>query len=99
MFETKHFSLSAQDLAPYALFADAEIAEYHIKDVLDIHPAEQATQRPRREPQLLCHDFLSSLPRRLLRIPQGPDGFLQMRPLARAGHQRCFHRKEVLREA
>ena len=53
-----------------ALLADAEIAEDHVENILDVDTAGQPPQRMRRQPQLLGHQFLtrpSRLPGALLK--------------------------------
>ena len=41
------------------LFADAEIPENHVQDVLDVDPADQPPERVSRQPQFLGDQFLA----------------------------------------
>ena len=54
MFHMKHSRL--------ALFANAEIPEDHIQEILDIDPARNPAQRPRRQAQVLRHEFRLAVP-------------------------------------
>ena len=45
---------------PRRLFADAEVAENHVQNILDIDPAGQTAQGTGREPQLLGQQILTA---------------------------------------
>jgi hypothetical protein len=50
---TRAFGALLRMRRPGGLFADAEIAENHVQDVLDVDPASEPPQRSRSEAQLL----------------------------------------------
>ena len=70
------------------LFADAEVAENHVQDVLDIDPAGEPPERPGGDAQLLGQQILAAGQLGRQRPPQGRQGVLQGPPVALAGHQR-----------
>src|SRR5439155_8766296 len=84
--------------AGIALLSDAEVPEAHIQNVFHIHAAQELAQRPRRQAQLLRHDFLSPLGGCGLRIAERKRRLLQMRALALARHQSGLRGKIVLTE-
>ena len=51
------------------LLPDAEIAEDYVQHVLHIDPAEKFTQRAGREAQVLGHQLLATVLRRMLGVP------------------------------
>ena len=71
-----------------ALFANAEVAEYHVQNVLDIDPAGEAAERPGRKPQLFGQQVLLGRNIGALRPPQRRQGLLKRMAVALPGHQR-----------
>ena len=60
------------------LFADAEVAEDHVQDVLDVDPAGQAAERLAGEPQLLGQQIFAAGQVALARAAE-PPGVLARR--------------------
>ena len=73
---------------PGWLFADAEVAENHVQDVLDIDPAGQAPERAGGDAQLLGQQILAAGHVAALGPAQGGQDLLERMPVAFAGHQR-----------
>ena len=69
-------------------FADAEVAEDHVQDVLDIDPAGQPPQRAGGDAELFGQQILAAGERGLASPPQGRQGILQGAPMPLAGDQR-----------
>src|SRR5665213_41704 len=72
------------------LFADAEVAEDHVQDVLDIDPASEASERPGGDAQFLGQQILTG--RHLARLGAAESGhhLLERAAVARAGDDRLF---------
>ncbi len=43
-----------------ASLPDAEVAENHVEDILNVHAPGQPPERARREPELLCEDIFAA---------------------------------------
>src|SRR5690242_1861832 len=83
---------------PEWLFPNAELAEDHVEQILDVDPAEQLSERERRHPQLLRGELLSKL-HRLEAPPQCDGSFLKQLSLSLACDQAGFvGTEEVARE-
>src|SRR5260370_12437539 len=65
------------------LLPDAEVAEDHVEDVLDVDPSGDPSEPARGEPELLCHEILLAVRSLLDRALQRLDGFGQRRTMAR----------------
>ena len=71
-------------------FADAEIAEDHVENVLDVDPAGQPAERPGGQPQFLGHQLLAPDGPSAQRAFERADGLLQRPALPLAGDERRF---------
>jgi hypothetical protein len=67
------------------LFPDAEIAKYHVQDILDVHPTGQSPHFSRREPQFHGHQIVLGM---LHRSSEGAGGTFQRLAMAGARDQR-----------
>ena len=79
------------DVVPHAgkaLFADAEIAENHVQDVLDVDPAGEPPQGASGDAQLFGQQILMTGEPRRQRPLQRRQGILQRTAVALARHQR-----------
>src|SRR5260370_12532474 len=65
------------------LLPDAEVAEDHVEDVLDVDPSGDPSEPARGEPELLCHEILLAVRSLLDRALQRLDGFGQRRTMSR----------------
>jgi hypothetical protein len=81
------------------LFADAEIAENHIQNVLDVDPAGEAPQRPRRQPDLLGDEFLGAARSQSKRPIQGFRGLPQGQAMPFPRDQDGLRGEEALAES
>ena len=70
------------------LFADAEVAEDHVQDVLDVDPAGKPPQRPGSDAQLLSQQILAAGHIGRQGPAQGFQGVFQRPPMALPRHQR-----------
>src|SRR6478672_5494782 len=81
-----------------SLFSDAEVSENHIQNILDIDPAEQASQGVGRGPQILRGKFLALIEHRNAAL-QRRGRLLQQTPLSRPGDQATLALpKKILRK-
>src|SRR5687767_7978053 len=72
------------------LLTDAEIAKDHVQDILHIDTSQQLAKRPRRQPEMLGHDFFAAIQSLALGFAQYTRGFPQMGTLPLPRHQRRF---------
>lgn len=75
-------------ISAYPLFADAEVAENDVQDVLDVDPPGKPAERTGGKPQLLGQQILLGGNVRRLRPAQGGQGLLERMAVAFAGDQR-----------
>src|SRR3974390_3138105 len=79
----------------YSLFADAKFPKNRIKDVFDINPTKQATQKIGCPSQFVGHQFFA-LPARRKALLQRAYSLLQQFPLTLAPDQRGLPRSEII---
>ena len=72
---------------------DAEVAEDHVEDVLDVDPAGEAAERPGRQPQFLGDQLLLAGAADRQRPAQRVRRLPQRVPMALAGDQRGLARR------
>ena len=72
------------------LFADAEIAENRVQDILDIDPSGQAAERASGDAQLFGQQVLAAGEAGPQRPPQGSQCLLQRAAVAFPRYQRRF---------
>ena len=75
---------------PFNLFADAEVPEDHIENILDIDPASKPAKGSGGGAKLLGHQVLLTGEARRQRPVQSRQRFLQHMPVPGAGDQRRF---------
>src|SRR5664279_900979 len=89
----RRYTSSGQNIRPRVqntdrLFADAEVPENHVQDILDIDPAGEAPKRAGGDAQLLRQQILAGGDFAALGPAQGGQDVLKRVAVARAGHQR-----------
>jgi hypothetical protein len=78
------------------LFSDTKVAKYHVQNVLDVDPAGQSLQGPRRQSQLLGDKLLRP---RLSSAAEAPDHHSKNFAMPLSSHHGSLAgRKEITRE-
>src|SRR6185312_8815274 len=78
------------------LFPNAEVAEDHVENILDVDPAGQLAECMRRGPELLGHQVLAAGNVLAARALKRTDGCFQRPAVALARHQRRFAAEPTL---